>query len=294
MNLICAIESLEARSLMSVASDAAELPSVRLISRSVVSGGTGHTFQLIVNSPAGLSPAAVGDEDVLVSGPRGFVAAADVVRVANSADHTRQIVTCRVDAPGGFFDRSDNGIYRVAVREGGIVDESGAAAPAGTVGGFRVVARRAFAHVPPPVLPIPTSASAGALSVELTRVYPWCDHMPWVGPEPDSREFLVLQATLRNTSDQPLEVHLAHAYWSFDEAQLGAETDKISVRGTDGRPSGVKSVILRPGESRVVQFRGDGVYPEDNHNRRLFITLQFVANDATVAVRNSGIVLRTD
>ena len=72
MKPICAIEPLEARSLMSVAADAvAELPSVRLLTRSVVSGGTGLPFQLVVSSPAGLARTPVGDDVVLVGGPRG-------------------------------------------------------------------------------------------------------------------------------------------------------------------------------------------------------------------------------
>jgi hypothetical protein len=282
---------LEGRTFLSVAADAAAEPSVRLVTRPVVTGGASHTFHLVVQSAAGLPASTVGGDDVLVSGPNGFRSAAQVVRVAPSTDGTRQIVTCRVAAPGGVFDRSDNGVYRAAVRDGGITDSAGAAAPGGVVGGFRVVARRAVP--PPPVLPLPSSASAGALSVTIDRVYAWCDHMPGFWPEPDNREYLIVSTTLRNTSDQALEVRLERAFISFDESRLGDATDGISVRRPDGPPSGVKTVVLQPGQTLAVQFRGNGVYPEARHGQRLYVTLQFTAGDATVAVRGSAVVLVT-
>ena len=289
---LCSIEALEGRTFLSVATDAVAEPSVRLVTRPLVTGGTSHTFHLVVQSDAGLPANTVGADDVLVSGPNGFRSAAQVLRVAPSLDGTRQIVTCRVAAPGGLFDRSDNGAYRVAVRDGGITDSAGAAAPGGVVGGFRVVARRAVP--PPPVLPIPASASDGALSVSISSVYAWCDHMPGFVPEPDNREYVILWVTLRNTSDRPIEVVLERAFVSFDQSQLGTATDRISIRGTDGRPSGSRSVVLQPGQSLGVQFRGDGAYPEGHHDERLFVTLQFTAGEATVAVRSSAVVLRTD
>jgi hypothetical protein len=291
MSRPCAVESLEQRTFLSGTIDAAAEPSVRLVTRPLVTGGTSHTFHLVVQSPAGLSTSTVGADDVSVSGPNGFRSAAQVVGVAPSTDGTRQIVTCRVAAPGGLFDRSDNGVYRVAVRDGGITDSAGAAAPGGVVG-FRVVARRAAP--PPPVLPIPPSASAGPLSVSITRVYAWCDHMPGFWPEPDNRQYVILSASLRNTSDQPIEVRLERAYVSFDENQLGQDTDRISVRGPDGRPNDVRTVALQPGQTLAVQFRGDGAYPEGHHGERLFVTLQFSAGDATLAVRSSAVVVRTD
>ena len=153
--------------------------------------------------------------------------------------------------------------------------------------------RAAPAPAPLPVLPLGPAASAGALSAELTRVFAWCDHMPGVIPEPDNREYLVLTTTLRNNSEQPLEVRLGKAYLSFAEDELGAPSDGVSVKGPDGRPSGEKTVVLQPGETRTVQFRGDGVYPEDRHDQRLYVTLQFSAGNATLAVRNSGVVMVT-
>jgi hypothetical protein len=191
-------------------------------------------------------------------------------------------------APGGSFDRTDNGVYRVSLRSGGVTDNAGAAATGRFIGGFRVVARPLPSDMP--VLPPGTTATAGALSVSFDRMYAWCDHMPDITPEPDNKEYLVISATLRNTSDEPLEVRLDRAYISFNEHQLGAPTDGISIRAPHGRPSGRKTLVLQPGETRTVQYRGDGVYPEGHHDQRMYVTLQFSVSGATAAVRNSGVV----
>jgi uncharacterized protein (DUF3820 family) len=271
---------------------AVEAPSVGLLTRSVVTAGTSHTFHLVVKSSAGVSPTAVGNDDVLVSGPRGFSGAAGVVSVATSTDGTRQIVTCRVAAPGGFFDRSDNGVYRVAVRDGAITDDAGAAAPGGVVGGFRVFARRPAA--PTPVPPIPSRATSGPLSAAVTSLYAWCDHMPGrVGPEPDNREFVRLAVGLTNNSDRPLEVRLDRAFASFDENDLGQPNDAVSIEVPGGGASGVKTVLLQPGQHVSLWFRGEGAFPEGHHGQRLYLTLQFSAGDTTVAVRTSAVVVAT-
>ena len=301
------VEPLESRALLSVATEPAvpapaatttpttTAPVARLVSRSVVTRGSGHSFHVVVSSAAGLAASAVGDDDVLVSGPRGFAAAAQVTNVVASEDGTRLLVACHVRAPGGSFDRRDNGVYRVALRAGGVSDLAGAAAPSRVIGSFLVVARAPArpTQAPLPVLPLGPAASAGALSAELTRVYAWCDHMPGVIPEPDNREYLVLATTLRNNSDQPLEVRLDKAYLSFAEDELGQPSDGVSVKRPDGPPSGVKSIVLQPGDALTVQFRGDGVYPEDRHGQRLYVTLQFSAGGETLAVRNSAVVVMT-
>ena len=280
---------------MSAAADApapeAPPPTARLVTRRLVTRGIGHSFHVVVSSGAGLSPDTVGDGDVLVAGPRGFSAAADVTRVTSLDGGKRLLVSCFVAAPGGAYDRADNGVYRVSLRAGGVTDNAGAAATARFIGGFRVVARPLPAATP--VLPPGTSAAAGALSVSFDRMAAWCDHMPGFKPEPDNREYLVISATLRNTSDQPLEVRLDRAYVSFDEDQVGAPTDGISVRSPDGPPTGQKTLVLQPGETRAIEFRGNGVYPEDHHDQRLYVTLQFSADGATAAVRNSAVVMMT-
>ena len=240
------IEQLEGRALLSAATEPAvpepapaTAPGARLVSRSVVTRGTGHSFHVVVSSSAGLATSAVGEGDVLVSGPRRFSAAARVTNVVASEDGKRLLVACHVRAPGGSFDRRDNGVYRVSLRAGGVSDLAGASVAPRVIGSFLVVARaplrRAPAPAPLPVLPLGPAASAGALSVELTRVIAWCDHLPGFIPEPDNREHLILNTTLRNNSDQPLEVRLDKAYLSFAEDELGAPGDGVSVKRPTAR-----------------------------------------------------------
>src|SRR5215207_3749734 len=157
-------------------------PTVRVITRPLVTGGIEHTFQLVVSSSAGLGAAKIDAGDVLVSGPRRFTKAALVSQTLASADGTRMLVTCKIAAPGGTFDGADNGLYRIILREGALDDGTPASSPARVVGAFRVAARRPLPSQATPVLPIPAAATAGALAVELNRVVAWTDRMPVIGP----------------------------------------------------------------------------------------------------------------
>lgn len=294
---IC-VEPLEGRVLMSVAPTdvavATEPPTVRLIRRPFATIGTSYLFHLAFRSDAGINAATLGNDDVTVTGPNGFSAPAIITRTASFSGGDMLLATCRVAAPGGRFDRSDNGVYTIALSDGGVSDNSGATVPGGPLGTFRVLSRRPPTQVaaPAPALPLPTTATAGALSVSFDRAYAWCDHMPSYEPG-ERRQYLVLDVTLANHSDSPLEVRLDQAYLSFEEGQVGAPTDAIVLMDATGRPSGVKTVVLRPGERRTVQLRGDNLYPEGHHDERFYVTVVFSANGATAAVRNSSRVLMT-
>jgi hypothetical protein len=284
---VCSVEPLEGRRLLSgVAGElAVVLPTVRMFGPPLVIGGTHYTFNLIVR---GLGAAFVGADDVIVRGPRGFVSSAKEVRETGATTGTR-LITCSVAAPGGTFDRGDNGLYTLWLRRTNVLT-AGANDGAAALGRFRVFSRAA--PDPSPALPASNRSTIGPLSAELTGVFAWCDHMPVIGPDGGCR-YVVLRTVLKNTSDAPLEVRLSRAYVSFEATDVGTETHGISVRGPDGRPSGIKTVVLQPGEERVVQFRGDNVYPEDRHGQRLYVTLEFTAGGATGAVRNSAIVMVT-
>jgi hypothetical protein len=264
-------------------------PLVRMAARSAVTTGTSFPFHLVFNSPAGMDATSADGQDVVVTGPRGFSAAARPTRVTVSPDGTRMIVACSVAAPGSSFDRTDNGVYTVSLRDGGVADSAATAAPPGPVGRFRPLSRNRYLPprpVPAPALPISNTATAGALRVTINSGSAWCDHMPgnWPGVR---RQFLILGGGMTNTSDAPLEVRLSRAFLSFEEGDVGTATDGVSVRGRDGRASGEKTIVLQPGESRAVRFRGDGLFPEDSHGKVLYVTLEFSAGGETAAVRNS-------
>ena len=93
--------------------------------------------------------------------------------------------------------------------------------------------------------------------------------------------------------DEPGLVLTLSDLLSAEGYSVETATDGISVKSPSGPPSGVKTVILQPGESRTVIFRGNGVYPEGRHGQRLYVTLQFTAGDATLAVRGSAVVAVT-
>jgi len=289
----CAVEPLEGRCLLSAAGDgdltlppSPPPPVVRMMGRSIVTAGSSHTFSLVFSAAPGIDASTFAASDVKVTGPNGFDATPRVTRLARSADGRLMIATCQVAAPGGLFDATDNGAYAVSLAPDAVADLAGTTTPGGVVGRFRVYARRMPAATG--AADIPTRASAGALTAELTQVYAWCDHMPsW--PE-QRRQYLVLHTVLTNTSDAPLEVRLDRAYLSFDASQLGTPTDGVSVMSPHGPPSGEKVVVLQPGESRAVRFRGNGLYPEDSHGKRLYVTLEFSAAGQTARVRNSDIV----
>lgn len=278
----CLLEPLEGRCLFSSVGIAVVPPPVRMLGRPLVTGGTEYAFSLVVFSSR---PAYTSGSMFEVRGPNGYVAPVEVTRARVGQSHS--LLACRVDAPGVEFDRSDNGLYTVGWRSDprAVTTLTTSSTPFGRFRVFSSVAPEA-----PPALPLSDRATAGALSVTLDRVYAWCDHMPIVPPDA-RRQYLILSTTLKNNSDRPLEVTLSRSYISFDENDVGQETHGISIKSASGPPSGVKTLVLQPGEERVVQFRGDGVYPEDRHGQRLYVTLEFTAGGATAAVRNSGVVM---
>jgi hypothetical protein len=134
-----------------------ELTAV-MTGKSVVRRGRAYGFTVTYAAPAGTSLAtfdAAGLQALSVSGPNGFAADARTVRVKRSKDGMRLRVRYLLDAPGGKFDSSDNGVYAVLSRDG--VSASGAprallASTGGAaLGEFRVQAR-APRLAPPPVL----------------------------------------------------------------------------------------------------------------------------------------------
>ena len=278
----CIMEPLEGRCLFSTGI-AVVPPPVRMLGRPLVTGGTEYAFSLVVFSSR---PAYTSGGMFEVRGPNGYVAPVEVTRARVGQSHS--LLACRVDAPGVEFDRSDNGLYTVGWKQPDPRAATATLSSSTPFGRFRVFS--SVAPEAPPALPLSDRATAGAMSVTFNRVSAWCDHMPWAGPEP-AREYLILSTTLKNNSDRPLEVTLSRSYISFDENDVGQETHGISIRSPHGPPSGVQTLVLQPGEERVVQFRGDGVYPEDRHGQRLYVTLEFTAAGATAAVRNSGVVM---
>ena len=123
---------------------------------------------------------------------------------------------------------------------------------------------------------------------------PWCDHMPGIGPGPERSQYLIVSVRIRNLSNLELPVKLSAANLSFDEKRLGDAADGLSLRGDDGMGSGRREFPLKAGEEKVVEFRGDGLYPEGRHGMRMFVALTLTAGAERFEIRGDGAVQVTE
>ena len=129
-------------------------------------------------------------------------------------------------------------------------------------------------------------------SVALAKVDAWCDHMPAFG-KTGPRQYLVVTAALANKTDKPVEIRVARVFLSFGADSEGTPVPGLSLRGQDGRPSGVTAITLEPNTTKKVELRGDGLFPENAHDKTLYVTLSLSSNNKTLFVRGAGDVLVT-
>lgn len=139
---------------------------------------------------------------------------------------------------------------------------------------------------------IPSLAECPAFSAAFDQVYPWCDHMPMMEPG-ERRQYMILSVTLENLGKEKLEVEIVRSFLSFDENAEGTQTQGVSVREKSGMGSGTTKLELAPGETRSLDLRGDNLYPEGNHGKKLYVTLVLAAGKDRVLIRSSGIVEKT-
>lgn len=274
----------------------ASSPAVDLAVRTkaTVRAGKASTFTVTYTAGAAIDLQSV--RDVRVSGPNSFSAAAEVRKVKANKAGTRVVATYRLAAAGGAWDAGDNGQYTVA-----LVAPSGTGEAVRTLGGFSVDSKRS---APTGLRRLkglrlgdamdPTS-QAGDVSAEMNGVFAWCDHMPIVDDGPaNDRQYLTAAVMLTNTGSEARTVTLDGALLRFDGETKWVMTAGISLRGDDGRPTGGRTVVLQPGETRQVEFRGDRLFAEGNHDRTLNVTLVFSTPDgATLHVGGSSVVTMT-
>ncbi len=140
------------------------------------------------------------------------------------------------------------------------------------------------------------SAEGPVFSAKLEKVSAWCDHMPIVGSEEPRRQYLIVEAVLKNNTGDKLVINLERSCISFEERRLGecVPAPGLSVRdGKSGKLTGVTSLTLLRNEERVVQFRGDGVYPEGQHGKTIYVTMVFAADRELFVLRANVQVLET-
>ncbi len=102
----------------------------------VSAGGTNELIVVTYSDNAGIDTSTLGDDDLRVTGPNGYDAAARLVSVNNAVNGTPRVATYAIDAPGGTWSAGDNGTYTILAQAGAVKDIEGASVPAGSLGIF--------------------------------------------------------------------------------------------------------------------------------------------------------------
>ena len=103
-------------------------------------GATEATFTVTLTGLTPLDLALLRNSTAAISvqGPGGFSEFAQLVNVVPSSDGRALVATFSMAAPGGFWDRNDNGRYTIRLVSNRILDSVGHSIPAGTIGSFNV------------------------------------------------------------------------------------------------------------------------------------------------------------
>jgi hypothetical protein len=134
----------QADSAISIFSSDLIPPTVTLVSPTAITASARQpcSFNIRVFDAAVVDDESIGTGDIIVSGPNGFSAAAEFVRIASS-DTAGTTAIFSFAPPGGFWDPKDSGVYTISVAEGAIFDSAGNPAPAAPIGTFTITARDA-------------------------------------------------------------------------------------------------------------------------------------------------------
>jgi len=94
---------------------------------------------------------SLGDGDILVVGPNGFSQLAKKISLDTPSSGTPRKVRYRFIAPGGTWDASDNGSYKIDLQAGQVKDSDGSFAAAKNLGSFPLTIPSTPAAVDTPV-----------------------------------------------------------------------------------------------------------------------------------------------
>jgi hypothetical protein len=101
-------------------------------------GGSTHMFKVAYRSPVQIDMTTLGDDDLVVTGPTGFRAAASFVVASDRRSGTYRVAAYRVAAPAGAWREADRGSYAVSLQEGAVKDALGRPVAARTLGAFQI------------------------------------------------------------------------------------------------------------------------------------------------------------
>jgi hypothetical protein len=101
-------------------------------------GGTEYQFSVTYTDNKLVDAATLGNGDVQVIGPNGFLQNAQLVSKTPSTNAAQITAVYRITPPGGAWDAADSGPYTISVVAGQVKDKSGNALAAGALGTFNV------------------------------------------------------------------------------------------------------------------------------------------------------------
>lgn len=104
-------------------------------------GAASYEFVVTYYDQTAIDPATLDNNDIRVVGPAGFNVPATLVTAGAdraTTSGTARTATYRITPPGGAWDLTDAGTYRIQMQANQVRDINGNAVPAGDLGGFRV------------------------------------------------------------------------------------------------------------------------------------------------------------
>ncbi len=115
-------------------------PSAELLTAPDVAaaGAPSYTFTVRYTDERAVDTASLGSDDVTVTGPAGFAAAASLIALDAPGPGSPRTATYAITPPGGMWDLNDNGNYTITLNPDTVFDDGGSAVAAGTLGTFNV------------------------------------------------------------------------------------------------------------------------------------------------------------
>jgi uncharacterized delta-60 repeat protein len=111
-------------------------------------GSSLSDFTVTYGAEETVDAASLGSYDLRVLGPNGYSALAHLANVEDRYAGRQRVATYTIDAPGGVWERGDNGPYTIYLRPNQVADNRGQAVPAGIIGTFTVGLRKGRHHPP--------------------------------------------------------------------------------------------------------------------------------------------------
>src|SRR5690606_37202514 len=97
-------------------------PTAKATAAAVNAGGAAsYTFTVRFADNIAVDVNTLDDNDIYVTGPNGYTANATFVSVDSTAAGSPRVATYRVTPPGGKWDSTDNGSYKINIRAGDVL-----------------------------------------------------------------------------------------------------------------------------------------------------------------------------